>query len=77
VIKTSLDVGPGKEYYIKIGCTIGLDVATIAKKGESKGKKDFNKGSKFKGVVKDLNLQNAPVMAGGGSQVRPPVQKRI
>ncbi|MGK0176047.1 MAG: outer membrane protein OmpA-like peptidoglycan-associated protein [Ulvibacter sp.] len=68
VIKTSLDVGPGKEYYIKIGCTIGVEVATIAKKSKSKGSKDWGKGSKFKSAVKDLNLKNVQVAAGGGSQ---------
>ena len=67
VIKTSIDVQEGQNYYVKVGCTFGVDVATIGKKSSSKGKKDFNKGSKFKGAVKDINLKNAQVVTGGGS----------
>jgi len=68
VIKTTIDVQEGQEYYVKIACAIGVELATITKKPKASGAKDLSKGSKFKGAVKDLNLKNAPVIAGNGNQ---------
>ncbi len=74
LIKTSVDVQTGNEYYIKIGCTIGVEVATISKKSKSKGTKDWKKGSKFKGAVQNIQLKDADqqaVVASGGRTLTP------
>lgn len=59
LIKKNVNVEMGESYYLKITCMIGTDVAGISNKGASKGRKDFNKGSKFKGAVKNININNA------------------
>ncbi len=71
LVKTNLTVEDGKSYYIKIGCMIGTEVAIIGKKSSSKGKKDFGKGSKFKGAVQNITIKSAsnsnePIVSGGG-----------
>ena len=56
LIKKTINVKSGNQYYFKISCPLSPEVAVISDRGKSKGKKDLAKTSKFNGVQNSLML---------------------
>ncbi|MGB3798388.1 MAG: OmpA family protein [Lewinella sp.] len=53
----TVQVEPGGQYYIKLGVATGVDMSSIKLMDIDKGKKEFNKGSKFTSPVADIQLE--------------------
>ncbi len=68
--KKTINVQAGKEYYVKISCVIGADLPSIALMDTGKGRKDWNKGSKFLGQIKQLQVGNSNGYVGGVTRGR-------
>jgi len=63
MVPSKIDFKPksGKNYYLKVSCAVGVEIASIKLQHETKGKKDVNNGSKFIKPFKVFSIQNNAV----------------
>ena len=75
VIKKVIQVEDGQSYYLKLACLAVGEVATIDQVPASKGAKEIQKGNKFNGAIRDINLSANSIVnnSSGGEVVEPKV----
>ena len=49
----------GKNYYLKVNCAVGVEIASIKLQESSKGEKDVANGNKFTSPVKSITIEGA------------------
>lgn len=57
--KVSFTPETNKNYYLKINCAVGVEIASIKIQETAKGKKDVNNGNKFISPVKSISIESA------------------
>ena len=64
IIKKTILVEEGDDYYLKLACLTVGDVATIDQIPELKGEKEVQRGKKFKGAIQSINMSNQGLSSG-------------
>ncbi|MEM6377452.1 MAG: hypothetical protein AAF705_04510, partial [Bacteroidota bacterium] len=56
----TVNVSSGNDYFLKVGASIGIEIATIAEVNPNKGLKTINKNSKFTSNLRTLQITENP-----------------
>ena len=55
--KVSFTPETGKNYYLKVNCAVGVEIASIKLQETAKGKKDVNNGNKYTTPIKSISIE--------------------
>ena len=62
IIKKTIQVEDGKEYFLKVSCTSVGELVTIAQRPNTEGRREVNKSSKFRGPIQTFNVGQSAVV---------------
>ena len=57
--KVDLTLDPSKQYYLRVSCAVGVEVASIKEQETSKGRKEFDNGNKFTSPIQSLAINHS------------------
>ncbi len=55
-----------KNYYLKVNCAVGVEIASIKIQEIAKGKKDVNNGNKFTSPIKSISVEGTATASNNG-----------
>lgn len=69
MVPSKVDIKPqnNTNYYLKVSCAAGVEIASIKVQELAKGKKDVNNGNKFLSELKTISIGESAVVQGGGA----------